>query len=184
MDFEPRDPQTGVPSFTPRAVRGDATAPPNASGGAEDLPAASTPTQSVGTAKPVDETIDTGILPDLSQYDLTVSEALDVFSREGRKRPADRTLQRYCQDGRFDCFKLKTTRNGNPVHEWIINGASLLEFVLSKPIDKTPPPMAAPDLNGVANLIWRRRGGWVFLVSSRQNEVICGVAKNGWRRHR
>ena len=45
-----------------------------------------------------------------------------MFPAENRKQPSVRTLQRYCQEGRFDCFKLKTTRNCNPVHEWIING--------------------------------------------------------------
>lgn len=90
------------------------------------------------------------LLPDLSAYDLTVGEALDVFSLEHRKRPSGRTMQRYCQDGRFDCYKLKTTRNGNPVAEWIINSSSLRNFVSTKPEETNVSPLPTPATSGDA----------------------------------
>ena len=90
----------------------------------------------------------TPLLPDLSKYDLTVGEALDVFVAQNRKVPSIRSLQRYCQDGRFDCYKLKTTRNGNPVHEWIINSTSLLSFIQTKPEDTASEPVASPEQIG------------------------------------
>ena len=92
----------------------------------------------------------TPLLPDLSAYDLTIGEALEVFPAENRKQPSIRTLQRYCQEARFDCYKLKTTRNGNPVHEWIINGASLRRFIQTKPEESVDTPMATPATNGDA----------------------------------
>ena len=90
----------------------------------------------------------TPLLPDLSKYDLTVGEALEVFPASSRKQPSIRTLQRYCQEGRFDCFKLKTTRNGNPVHEWIINSTSLRTFIETKPEEVTSAQLATPVQNG------------------------------------
>lgn len=90
----------------------------------------------------------TPLLPDLSGYDLTIGEALEVFPTENRKQPSIRTLQRYCQEGRFDCYKLKTTRNGNPVHEWIINGASLRSFIETKPEETVDMPLATPATFG------------------------------------
>jgi len=90
------------------------------------------------------------LLPDLSKYDLTVNEALEVFLALSRKQPSIRSLQRYCQEGRFDCYKLKTTRNGNPVHEWIINSTSLRAFVQTKPEETTRVPLATPVENGDA----------------------------------
>lgn len=92
----------------------------------------------------------TPLLPDLSGYDLTIGEALELFPTENRKQPSIRTLQRYCQEGRFDCYKLKTTRNGNPVHEWIINGASLRSFIQTKPEETVEMPLATPATFGDA----------------------------------
>ena len=151
MDFDRSTQHIRVPSFVPNAVNGDAAPSSEATDDGQSLPAAIAPPSSAGTASPTEQMASAAFLPDLSPYDLTVGEALDVFSRERRKRPADRTLQRYCQDGRFDCYKLKTTRNGNPVHEWIINSASLLKFIHSKPIEESPSGLAAPISNGDAN---------------------------------
>lgn len=71
--------------------------------------------------------------PDLSKFDLTVDEAREAFHFENRRRPSTRTLQSYCQEGRIDCFKLKTTRDGIPHHDWIIDSTSLWEFIQSCP---------------------------------------------------
>lgn len=150
MGFDRTNQHSRVPSFVPDADVGDAT-PQGTTDNVQSFPAAIAPPKNTGTASPFAEGNSAGFLPDLSKYDLTVGEALDVFSRERRKRPSDRTLQRYCQDGRFDCYKLKTTRNGNPVHEWIISSTSLLEFILTKPVVEFPASVAAPNANGGAN---------------------------------
>lgn len=91
------------------------------------------------------------LLPDLSKFDLTVVEALESFQLEDRKIPSTRTLQRYCQEGRIDCYKLKTTRNGNPVHEWIIDSTSLWEFIQSRPKDETRCAIATPEASDDAD---------------------------------
>ena len=141
--------QVPVPSFqqaTPDA------APPNDSAGesgSTEPGVTASPTQPDTSSAPQERAY-TPLLPDLSKYDLTVGEALEVFPAENRKQPSIRTLQRYCQEGRFDCFKLKTTRNGNPVHEWIINSTSLCAFIQTKPEEVTNTPMATPVGNGDA----------------------------------
>ena len=145
--------QTPMPSFHPKSVR--------ESGqdwiGAPD--ATPTPDPEDGGATAPDQGF-SPLLPDLSKFDLTVGEALEVFRTERRRTPSTRTLQRYCQEGRFSCYKLKTTRNGNPVHEWIISSSSLRAFVRSRPKDKMPDAMAVPgapdDTNGDAGT---RKGG-------------------------
>lgn len=134
-----------MPSFKP-ATSGDASATEN--GSAE--PNVSAPPPSPDSASEAIEPAYAPLLPDLSQYDLTVGEAQALFQEEHRKLPSIRTLQRYCQEGRFDCYKLKTTRNGNPVHEWIINSTSLRRFIQTKPNDDTPAVMAAPEPRGDA----------------------------------
>ena len=147
MDFAPNFRRRHVPPFAPDNVK---DGPP---GGVNDTPArddVAAPSSGIVADNPRLAS-STSLLPDLSAYDLTIGEALGLFTQERRKRPSDRTLQRYCQDGRFDCYKLKTTRNGNPVHEWIINSASLFEFIHSKPIENFPAPMAAPIIDGDAN---------------------------------
>ncbi len=151
MDNDQSDPHIRPPSFVPDAKDGDAKPAPEPRNGGQFAPAFSAQSRIVRVANLQTQAAEAAFLPDLSSYDLTVGEALDVFSRERRKRPADRTLQRYCQDGRFDCYKLKTTRNGNPVHEWIINSTSLLDFIRTKPVEEIPIPLAAPNANGVAN---------------------------------
>ena len=112
--------QVPVPSFQ-QATADDATPSDGAGEYGSTEPGVTTPPTQPDTASAPPERASTPQLPDLSKYDLTVGEALEVFPAENRKQPSVRTLQRYCQEGRFDCFKLKTTRNCNPVHEWIIN---------------------------------------------------------------
>lgn len=144
MNSDPVPPQVPVPSFDQST--------PYASAGENSTPApgvTAPPTYSDGSSAPPEHAY-TPLLPDLSQYDLTVGEALDVFSAENRKSPSVRTLQRYCQEGRFDCFKLKTTRNGNPVHEWIINSTSLRAFIQTKPEEPTEGSLTTPVETGDA----------------------------------
>ena len=90
------------------------------------------------------------LLPDLSKFDLTVSEAIKLFAKHNRGCPSDRTLQRYCQNERFECYKLKTTRSGTPVHEWIINSTSLLAFIQTKPEKAAGEVLASPEPGGGA----------------------------------
>ncbi|WIY23872.1 hypothetical protein [Parasedimentitalea psychrophila] len=116
-------------------------------------PAVTAPPSAPDTASISPERAYTPLLPDLSKYDLTVGEALEVFPAEHRKRPSVRSLQRYCQEGQFDCFKLKTTRNGNPVHEWFINGTSLRKFIQTKPEEPAVAPEATPFGIGDADSI-------------------------------
>jgi len=144
--------QVPVPSFQQTTPSDDATPNTDArANGSTERGVTAPPVQSDNaSATPIPAY--TPLLPDLSKYDLTVGEALDVFAMENRKQPSIRTLQRYCQEGRFDCFKLKTTRNGNPVHEWIINGTSLRMFIQTKPEDTATTPMATPVESGGATL--------------------------------
>lgn len=101
------------------------------------------------------ETLERGFspdLPDLSKFDLTVGEALEAFQMENRKIPSIRTLQRYCQEGQIDCYKLTNTRNDNPVHEWIIDSTSLWEFIQSCPQDSTHFSVVTPEPSGDAKI--------------------------------
>jgi hypothetical protein len=141
--------QVPVPSFQ-QATPNDATPNDSATGYGSIEPGVTAPPIQPDAVSTPPERVYTPLLPDLSKYDLTVGEALEVFPAQSRKMPSIRTLQRYCQEGRFDCFKLKTTRNGNPVHEWIINSTSLRSFVHTKPEEIISAPMAPPDGNGDA----------------------------------
>jgi len=109
------------------------------------------------------------VLPDLSKFDLTFGEALEAFQTENRKVPSTKTLLNYCQEGRIDCFRLKTTRNGNPVHEWIIDSTSLWEFIQSCPRDGTHLSVAKPEPSGdtsIDNETCRAEGQTECVVTS------------------
>ncbi len=136
--------QVPVPSFGKAAPDGAAKPLVDIEKDGSTEPDVTAPPVEPPTASILPERAYTPLLPDLSKYDLTVGEALEVFPTEHRKRPSIRSLQRYCQEGHFDCFKLKTTRNGNPVHEWIINGTSLRNFVRTKPEEPADTPVATP----------------------------------------
>ncbi len=47
----------------------------------------------------------------------------------GCKYHSERKVQRLCADGKVDCYRLQTTRSGQPVTEWLVNGTALLEHV-------------------------------------------------------
>lgn len=117
----------------------------------------------------------TSFLPDLARYDLTVGEALALFPEHNRRRPSERTLQRYCQDGRFDCYKLKTTRDGKPIFEWIINRASLVTFIKSRPEDDRPD---AKVVHLTVNGGTEARSHVVDVPNDMATPVTIGVAKD------
>lgn len=152
MNFDHFSRQVPVPSFQ-QATPDDAAPNDSATGYSSTEPGVTAPRTQTNTVSAPPERVYTPLLPDLSNYDLTVSEALEVFPAKNRKQPSIRTLQRYCQEGRFECFKLKTTRNGNPVHEWIINSTSLRSFVQTKPEEVISAPMVIPVGNGDAESV-------------------------------
>lgn len=71
----------------------------------------------------------TSLLPDLSRYTHTVAEASHLMQEQGCKFFSERKVQRLCDQEKFDCYRLQTTENGQPVTKWIINGASLLAYI-------------------------------------------------------
>ncbi len=97
--------------------------------------------------------------PDLSKFDLTIGEAREAFQIENRRIPSARTLQRYCQDGQIECYKLKMTRNGIPVYDWIIDSTSLWKFIQCSPKDDTHFAKATPEPSGVAKINVETRSG-------------------------
>ena len=96
------------------------------------------------TQKNIDETPDALASPsdagaagdpyaDLSNYKRTIGQAIDRFVELGRAAPKPRTMQDYCKDGKVDCYKLQTTREGKPITEWLVNDPSLDNFILMRP---------------------------------------------------
>jgi hypothetical protein len=77
------------------------------------------------------------------QYTLTVGQARELFAIHGRKIPAERTLQNYCDEQSIAAQKISTTYG----KEWLINESSLLAYIESEPIvTKAPPaPRAAHE---------------------------------------
>ncbi len=67
----------------------------------------------------------TPLLPDPTRYTLTIGEASRVMQSECCKFSSHRKVQRLCRDGHIDCTKLTTSRNGQPVIEWLVNEISL-----------------------------------------------------------
>jgi hypothetical protein len=63
-------------------------------------------------------------------YTLTATQALQMFAHAGRKVPALRSVQRYCQD---ELVRARRTRTPFGV-EWLINEASLKAYIDEQPI--------------------------------------------------
>ncbi|PLX41208.1 MAG: hypothetical protein C0605_05755 [Hyphomicrobiales bacterium] len=66
-------------------------------------------------------------------------------------------MQRLCQDGKIDCYRLKTSRNGTAVTEWLVNGSSLSRHIEKneKKIqagESSLRPVATPTPNGDAKI--------------------------------
>ena len=64
-----------------------------------------------------------------SRYSLTIGEASSLMHIERCKFASNRKVQRMCKEGRIDCWKLSTTRNGQPVAEWLVNETSLRNHI-------------------------------------------------------
>jgi hypothetical protein len=95
----------------------------------------------------------------LSNYSLTIGEASSLMHIERCKFASNRKVQRMCKEGRIDCWKLSTTRNGQPVAEWLVNEASLRNHIEKHEIkwdedvafSSPATPLAIPRANGDAN---------------------------------
>ncbi len=71
----------------------------------------------------------TSLLPDLSGYTHTVPEASRLMEEQGCRYHSERKVQRLCANEKIDCYRLQTTRSGQPVTEWLVNGTTLLEHI-------------------------------------------------------
>lgn len=74
----------------------------------------------------------------------------------GCKYHSERKVQRLCADGKVDCYRLQTTRSGQPVTEWLVNGTALLEHVrkfeqMRDDSEDVAPPQVPPSDPGVAS---------------------------------
>jgi hypothetical protein len=63
-------------------------------------------------------------------YSVTVGQALEHFLATRRKPPSQRTIQRYCIEGRLVAQKIRTSYGA----EWLINEESLNRMIEAEPI--------------------------------------------------
>jgi hypothetical protein len=96
---------------------------------------------SAATGDASDATI-TALANDLS-YTLTVGQALEHFAVARRKPPSQRSIQRYCIEGRLAAQKIRTSYGA----EWLINEESLAQLIEAEPVVSGVAGDAnAPDL--------------------------------------
>lgn len=89
---------------------------------------------------------------DLSSYTLTVGEASSLMATKRCKYPSQRKVQRLCRDGAIDCYKLSTTRNGQPVSEWLVSETSLLKRIEDEEVKLDDADTSVtPTARGVAS---------------------------------
>ena len=69
------------------------------------------------------------LLPDLKPFTHTVPEASLLMRDRDCKYHSERKVQRLCQSGAIECYRLQTTRNSKPVTEWLVSGPSLLRYI-------------------------------------------------------
>lgn len=70
-------------------------------------------------------------------FNLTIPQAQALFAEHNRRVPAARTIQNYCAEGWVAGEKVPTASGA----EWLINDASLLAFIRSKPeVTQTSAP--------------------------------------------
>ena len=92
-------------------------------------------------------------IADHVRYTLTVGQALDRFTASHRRLPSERSIQRYCIEGRIAAQKIRTTYGS----EWLINERSLDAFIRQQPVvigddgDAKQPATAAPPLSRPAS---------------------------------
>lgn len=71
----------------------------------------------------------TAVADDLA-YTLTVGQALEFFVVARRKPPSQRSIQRYCIEGRLAAQKIRTSYGA----EWLINESSLARLIEAEPV--------------------------------------------------
>ena len=74
----------------------------------------------------------TALVDDIA-FTLTVGEARALFAERGRKVPAERTLQGYCNEAIIVSKKIRTTFGS----EWLINEPSLINYIELQPVMTT-----------------------------------------------
>ena len=95
-------------------------------------------------AASVDSNASVTAIADHVRFTLTVGQALDRFSATRRRLPSERSIQRYCIEGRIAAQKIRTTYGS----EWLINERSLEAFIQQQPViigddgDANQPPTA------------------------------------------
>jgi hypothetical protein len=132
-----------------------------------------------------------------SRYSLTIGEASSLMHIERCKFASNRKVQRMCKEGRIDCWKLSTTRNGQPVSEWLVNETSLRNHIEKNEIKwdddvAISPPARLPasgDANGTPEGFGNANDELTFqnkpvlspdaLAMPNQNGNAIGAARNG-----
>ncbi len=88
----------------------------------------------------------------MSKYSLTIGEASSLMHAERCRFASNRKVQRMCRSGVIDCYKLQTTRNGQPVSEWLVNDTSLQKHIEEYEIKYDEYVADLPTVNGNASL--------------------------------
>ncbi|PWT81341.1 MAG: hypothetical protein C5B44_03970 [Acidobacteria bacterium] len=70
------------------------------------------------------------VTSDRLEFTLTVGQASERFVAAHRKTPSQRSMQRYCIEGRIAAQKIRTTYGS----EWLINETSLMQLIEAEPI--------------------------------------------------
>ncbi len=83
------------------------------------------------------------------KFTLTIGEAQAIYRNLGRRPPSERSLQRYCAEGRVAGQKI-TTSFGS---EWLVNEESLVRHIETQPIIGAPEPSPSSPVSTVAPLI-------------------------------
>lgn len=159
----------------------------NSQNSVENQPAAMATPEASGDAMPsIQESINStlpDLLPDLSNYDITIEQAEEMIRLAGRKPLKERSLQRYCQEGGLDCFKLQTSRDGKPRAEWLVNSSSLRAFIEKRAPDENPPSpavtVATPEADGDAKFDIEYPRNAVKQGDVMASPKVSGVATGG-----
>ena len=92
--------------------------------------------------------------PDPDEYALTIGEASELMRLERCKFASLRKVQRLCRDGQIDCQKITTSRNGQPIVEWLVSETSLRKRItVFEPKFEDGDALATPKEPGDASLI-------------------------------
>lgn len=83
------------------------------------------------------------------KFTLTIGEAQALYRNLGRRPPSERSLQRYCAEGRIAGQKI-TTSFGS---EWLVNEESLVRHIETQPIIGAPEPSPSSPLSSMPPLI-------------------------------